>query len=212
MLHAVQDWQVAEWKDVVFSDECRFGLKNDCKTLRVWRTKQEVNDPTLFQQTFRNATSLMFWECVGPTGVGKLVVCDRTINAEKYFCLLHDNLFANVEPMLGTADRPFIFQQDNAPPTSSSIHRDISFSSRRSCFAMASAQSPDLNIIENIWLFIKNKLNCDPRGPPTTKEELQTRVISEWDRIPRDFIGKLYESLRGRILAVNKNRGYQTKY
>ena len=40
------------------------------------------------------------------------------------------------------------------------------------------AQSPDLNIIENIWLFIKNKLNSDPRGPPTTKEELQTRVIS----------------------------------
>ena len=96
------------------------------------------------------------------------------------------------------------------PPTSTSIHKDISFSLSVPILPWP-AQSPDLNIIENIWLFIKNKLNCDPRGPPTTKEELQTRVISEWDRIPQDFIGKLYESLPGRILAVKK-RCYPTKY
>jgi len=35
----------------------------------------------LFQQTFKCATSLMFWGCIGPTGVGKLVVCYRTVNA-----------------------------------------------------------------------------------------------------------------------------------
>jgi len=60
-------------------------------------------------------------------------------------------------------------------------------------------------------LFIKNKLNCDPRGPPKTKEELQTRVISEWKRIPWDFIGKLYESLLQRILAVKRKHGYPMK-
>jgi len=39
---AVQDWQVAEWKDMVFSDKYRYGLKNDWKTLWVWHTKQEA--------------------------------------------------------------------------------------------------------------------------------------------------------------------------
>ena len=34
--------------------------------------------------------------------------------AEKYVYPLHDNLFANIEPMFGTADGPFTFQQDNA--------------------------------------------------------------------------------------------------
>ena len=68
---------------MVFSDECRFGLKNDSKILRVWRTKQEANDPTLFQQTFKGAMSVMFWGRIGPNGVGKFLVCDRTINAEK---------------------------------------------------------------------------------------------------------------------------------
>ena len=56
-------------------------------------------------------------------------------------------------------------------------------------------ESPDLNIIENVWLFLKNKLSHDPQGPPATIEELQARVLSEWDQIPWDFIGKLYESL-----------------
>ena len=57
---------------------------------------------------------MMFWGCIGPNGIGKLVVCDRTIKAEKYVSLLHDNFSANVESMFETADRPFIFQQDNA--------------------------------------------------------------------------------------------------
>ena len=58
----------------------------------------------------------------------------------------------------------------------------------------------------------KNKLNHDPRGPPATEEELQARVLSEWGQIPRDFIGKLYESLPRRILAVKRKCGYPTKY
>ena len=70
----------------------------------------------------------------------------------------------------------------------------------------------DLNIIENVWLLLKNKLNHDPQGPPATKEELQAWVLSEWGQIPRDFIGKLYESLPWRILAVKRKHGYPTKY
>ena len=73
-------------------------------------------------------------------------------------------------------------------------------------------ESHDINIIENVWLFLKNKLNHDPRGPPATEEELQARVLSEWGKIPRDFIGKLYESLPRRILALKRKRGYTTKY
>ena len=57
----------------------------------------------------------------------------------------------------------------------------------------------------------KNKLNHDPRGPPATEEELQAQVLSEWGQIPRDFIGKLYESLPRRILAVKRKCGYPTK-
>ena len=47
-VNAVQDWIVPQWKDVMFSGECRYALINDSKRLRAWRTNQEFNDPTLF--------------------------------------------------------------------------------------------------------------------------------------------------------------------
>ena len=101
---------------MVFSDEYGFGLQNDCKTLRVWRTKQEAKDPTLFQQKLKGATSVMHWGFIGPNGVGKLVVCRRTKMQKSMPAYHMINFFANVESMFGTAHRSFIFQEDNAPP------------------------------------------------------------------------------------------------
>jgi len=73
--------------------------------------------------------------------------------------------------MFGEENRPFIFQHDNAPP-----HRAKKtkiYSKLRGIYVLPwPANCPDLNIIKNIWLFIKNKLNNDPRCPPTTGEEL----------------------------------------
>ena len=137
---------------------------------------------------------MMFWGCTGPNGVSVLVVCNRTINAEKYVCLLHDNLFATVEAMFGTADRPVIFLEDNAP-RHRAAYTKLYFSLRGVPVLPWPAQMADMNNIENILLFIKSKLNHDPTGHPTTKQERQARVLSEWDRIPGDFIGRFYESL-----------------
>ena len=74
------------------------------------------------------------------------------------------------------------------------------------------ANSPDLSIIENIWLFIKNKLNNDPRRPPTTREELVYPIFEEWRRILQSFIAKLYDSIPCRLSEVQKIRGYPTIY
>ena len=74
------------------------------------------------------------------------------------------------------------------------------------------ANSPDLNIIENVWLFIKNKLNNDHRSPPTMSEELVVRIFEEWRRIPQSYIAKLYDSIPRRLNEVQIMRGYLTKY
>jgi len=73
--------------------------------------------------------------------------------------------------MFGEENKPIIFQHDNAPP-----HRAKKtkiYTKLRGIYMFPRpANSPDLNIIENVWLFIKNKLNNDPRYPPTRREEL----------------------------------------
>ena len=53
------EWPLENWNDIIFSNECRFGLKNDSGVLRVWRTSNEANNPEFFQPTFTNSVSVM---------------------------------------------------------------------------------------------------------------------------------------------------------
>ena len=52
-------WTADQWKDVIFSDECRLGLKNDCKTLTVWQRPEEASNTDFFQHTLKNSIILM---------------------------------------------------------------------------------------------------------------------------------------------------------
>ena len=85
------EWSIDDWKNVIFSDECRFGLQNDSRTLRVWRKTAEANNPRFFQPNFKNAVSVMFWGCIGPNGVGRLVLCNERMNAIR--CVLASGKF-----------------------------------------------------------------------------------------------------------------------
>ena len=62
------------------------------------------------------------------------------------------------------------------------------------------AQSPDLNITENIWLFI------------ATKNDLLREIQSVWRDIELDYIRNLYQSIPDRLDNVVKMKGHLTKY
>ena len=182
-------WTLDNWKDVVFSDECRFGLRNDSGVLRVWRSSQEASNPEFFQPTFSNSVSVMVWGCIGPNRVGRLVVCERSVNSEYYCQILQDNLFQSMIRIYRNRNKPFIFQQDNATPHTSEYTR-IFFGLRQVLVLPWPSQSPDLNLIENVWLWMKNRLN---KNPPTTKQELIQRIFEVWNEVPAQFLQNLYD-------------------
>ena len=71
------------------------------------------------------------------------------------------------------------------------------------------AQSPDLNIIENCWRIIKQRVK---ERKPTTVEELKRYILEEWDRLPQEKINEMVDSMPNRIKECLKRRGLQTPF
>jgi hypothetical protein len=62
-------------------------------------------------------------------------------------------------------------------------------------------QSPDLNIIENIWLYIKRKLQ-QRMHHINTENDLYEQTLNIWQDITQNYVRNLYQSIPHRILQV----------
>lgn len=74
------------------------------------------------------------------------------------------------------------------------------------------AQSPDLNPIENLWSYLKQRLLNDYDSPPSNLDVLWHRVQETWYSIPIDYCEKLTRSMGKRLDQVKKAKGLWTKY
>ena len=70
-------------------------------------------------------------------------------------------------------------------------------------------QSPDLNVIENLWTILKRRI--DGKAPKTA-DELWNCAKTEWNLIPNESFEKLYDSLPRRVESVLATKGGNTKY
>ena len=73
------------------------------------------------------------------------------------------------------------------------------------------AQSPDLNIIENISLYMKRELQKSAVDI-ATKNDLLREIQSVWRHIDLDYIRNLSQSIPDRLDNVIKMKGHLTKY
>ena len=73
------------------------------------------------------------------------------------------------------------------------------------------AQSPDLNIIENIWLRVKRDIEKTTLHIQTP-EQLFDVINTAWQNISVDYVERLYETIPGRIHEVLRMKGHLTKY
>ena len=59
--------------------------------------------------------------------------------------------------------------------------------------------SPDLNIIENIWITMKKYVE---KRSPVTIDDLKVKIQQAWDAIPNSDILNLYASLNNILCRV----------
>ena len=73
------------------------------------------------------------------------------------------------------------------------------------------ARIQDLNPIEHVLYQLKLRPNAFPTRP-TTKEELEQRIATEWYKLTENDCLKYIDSMPARIKAVLKSKGGPTKY
>jgi transposase len=78
--------------------------------------------------------------------------------------------------------------------------------------------SPDLNPIENLWKLLKEAIqrnHLDLDTAPKSNESLQRlaeAAVEAWEALEDRLLESLVESIRRRLEAVIRARGWYTKY
>lgn len=139
---------------MIFSDESQICVGENNRVY-VWKKTGEGWRPDLAARQNGRKFSIMVWGCLCFNDVGNLCQVEGKINSEKYINILDTNLW----PVIAChfPDGSYLFQDDNAPVHRSRLTEEFVARNRIKNMSWP-AQSPELNIIENVWLYIKRKL------------------------------------------------------
>lgn len=199
-------WSLDQWKQIVWSDECHIEHDNQ-KNILVWRKPNEklINDCT--KGTLKSGRfSITIWGCIGWEGVGPIKILEGKLNSKKYIKLLND-VHNEIKIKFGDNIK---FQDDNAP-----IHRASNVTQWKNDNKIESIewvpQSPDLNVIENVWSHLKRELGKNDKIPSNI-EILKNQVIHVWSNISPSYIQNLITSMNKRCSSVIQNKGFSIPY
>ncbi len=140
----------------------------------------------------------MIWAAMSSAGVGPLCFLKSTVNAAIYQEISEHFMLPSADKLYGDAD--FIFQQDLAPAHTAKGTKSW-FNGHGVTVLDWPANSPDLNLIENLWGIVKRKMR-DTK--PNNADDLKATVKATWASIPPQQCHKLITSMPRRTEAVIK--------
>ncbi|TKS65777.1 Transposable element [Collichthys lucidus] len=195
------------WNKVLWTDECKIELFGHNKGRYAWRKKNTAfQDKHLLPTVKFGSGSIMLWGCVASAGTGNLVRVEGRMDSSQYQQILANNVQESVTKL--KLRRGWILQQDNDPKHCSNSTK--AFMQRNNYNVLEwPSQSPDLNIIENLWCDLKRAVHAQK---PSNLTELEMFCKEEWSKIPSTTLQTLIGSYRKRLEAVISAKGGSTKY
>jgi transposase len=192
-----------QWSSVLFSDERKFNLDGPDGYSFYWHDIRK--EERIFSKRNFGGGSLMVWLGLSKTMKSQLYVVEKSLNSEAYQFVLETVMLPVYNQMVDSVGANAIFQQDKA--TCHGSHSTMQWLQEHHVVTLDwPANSPDLNIMENIWSIISREVYRGS-GLFDKVEDLRDAIRVAWAGLAQDIINALFDSIPNRIFRAIQAHG-----
>ncbi len=190
-----------KYTNVCFSDETIFQLSDNRQFM--WWNQNTEDRPFIEDHSKKN--KVMLWGGISRKGKTELyywkISKDLTVDAFEYTECLEQVLFERMNILYGV--NKWRFMHDNARPHTA-FHTTTFLDKNNIKRIVHPPYSPDLNPIEFVWGYLKNKVMIQVYE---TIDDIIDKIIEEWEKIPMQLINKFIDKHCERVKEVYELNG-----